>query len=217
MQIDTIKSTLREKNSRTHVTSEMITGDATAPTNSSDPINSPVIPYDARAPYINMALKEYPYLSLYHSDECNDGYEFKSSGPCPGCENEHSKGRVVGRCIKGSYYIKCRSSPCEKEIKINDSPEMISSDMSQANVPSTSQSKPDHSYFRNKILDQYPNLYRECSCDNFDYYGITDETSCRDYICPLCKLGHDDEEIEGEYKAGSYFIKCEQREIEITA
>ena len=76
---------------------------------------------------------------------------------------------------------------------------------------SSSQSKPtyDRSYFRNKILDQYPNLYRECSCENFDYYGITDETSCGDYICPLCKLGHDDEEIKGKYKAGSYFIKCE--------
>jgi hypothetical protein len=81
-----------------------------------------------------------------------------------------------------------------------------------ANVLSTSQSY-DRSYFRNKTLDQYPNLYREFSSENFDYYGITDETSC-----PLCKLGHDDEEsIEGRYKAGSYFIKCEQREIEITA
>ena len=84
--------------------------------------------------------------------------------------------------------------------------------ISQPNSPTY-----DRAYFRNKILDQYPNLYRECSCENFDYYGITDETSCGDYICPLCKLGHDDEEIEGEYKAGSYFIKCEQREIEITA
>ncbi|PKK45387.1 hypothetical protein RhiirC2_803938 [Rhizophagus irregularis] len=46
------------------------------------------------------------------------------------------------------------------------------------------------------ILDQYPDLYRECTCENFDYYGITDEASCEDYICPLCKLGHDDEEIE---------------------
>jgi hypothetical protein len=73
----------------------------------------------------------------------------------------------------------------------------------------------DRSYFRNKILDQYPNLYRECSSENFDYYGITDETSCPS--CPLCKLGHDDDEIEGRYKGGSYFIKCEQREIEITA
>ncbi|CAB4475903.1 unnamed protein product [Rhizophagus irregularis] len=74
-----------------------------------------------------------------------------------------------------------------------------------------------HSYFRNKILDQYRNLYRECSSKNFDYYGITDETSYRNYICPLCKLGHDDEEIEGRYKAGSYFIKCKQHEIEIVA
>ena len=76
------------------------------------------------------------------------------------------------------------------------------------------------SYFHKKILDQYPNLYRECSSEKFDYYGITDETSCRvsrETICPLCKLGHDDEEIEGRYKARSYFIKCEQREIEITA
>ena len=57
----------------------------------------------------------------------------------------------------------------------NASPEMISSDMFQASVSSASQSKPayDHSYFRNKILDQYPNLYRECSSENFDYYGIT--------------------------------------------
>ena len=98
----------------------------------------------------------------------------------------------------------------------NASPEMISSDMFQASVSSASQSKPtyDRTYFRNKTLDQYPNLYRECSSENFE---ITDEISCGDYICPLCKLGHDDEEIEGEYKAGSYFIKCEQREIEITA
>ena len=84
-----------------------------------------------------------------------------------------------------------------------------------ANVLSATQSKPiyDRSYFRSKTLDQYPNLYREFSSENFDYYGITDETSCS-----LCKLMHDDKEsIEGTYKAGSYFIKCEQREIEITA
>ncbi|PKK56986.1 hypothetical protein RhiirC2_798896 [Rhizophagus irregularis] len=156
--------------------------------------NKTVTPYDARAPYINVALKEYPYLSLFNSDRHNDGYEFKNSGLCPGCEKEHDKGKVVGRCIKGSYYIKCRSSPHEKEIKINALPEMISSDMSQANVPSASQSKPiyDRSYFRNKTLDQYPNLYRE--------------------------FKHDEEEsLEGRYKAGSYFIKCEQHEIEIVA
>jgi hypothetical protein len=44
-------------------------------------------------------------------------------------------------------------------------------------------------------------------------YGITNEK-----ICPLCELEHDEEEsLEGRYKAGFYFIKCEQREIEITA
>ncbi|PKC54587.1 hypothetical protein RhiirA1_477046 [Rhizophagus irregularis] len=47
-------------------------------------------------------------------------------------------------------------------------------------ISSAFQFKPayDHSYFCNKILDQYPNLYRKCSSKNFDYYGITDETSC---------------------------------------
>ncbi len=82
-------------------------------------------------------------------------------------------------------------------------------------VSSFSQSKLtyDRSYFCNKTLDQYPNLYREFSSENFDYYGVTDETSC-----PLCKLMHDDEKsIEGIYKAESYFIKCEQHEIEIVA
>jgi len=179
-------------------------------TNSSSPVNTPVIPYDARAPYINVALKEYPYLSLYNSDRHNDAYEFKDLGLCPGCEKEHNKGKVVGRCIKGSYYIKCRSSPNEKEIKINAPPEMISSV-----TPQASRTNPtyDRSYFRNKTLDQYPNLYREFSSENFDYYGITNEK-----LCPLCKLEHDDEEsIEGTCKAGSYFIKYEQREIEIVS
>ncbi|RIA91570.1 hypothetical protein C1645_805122 [Glomus cerebriforme] len=42
-------------------------------------------------------------------------------------------------------------------------------------------------------LDYYPNLYKEFSSENFDYYGITDKT-----LCPLCKLDHGDEEsIEG--------------------
>ena len=79
--------------------------------------------------------------------------------------------------------------------------------ISQPNSPTY-----DRTYFRNKILNQYPALLREFSSENFDYYGITNET-----LCPLCKLGHDDEEsIEGRYKAGSYFIKCEQCEIETT-
>ncbi|EXX58176.1 hypothetical protein GLOIN_2v1849049 [Rhizophagus irregularis DAOM 181602=DAOM 197198] len=63
----------------------------------------------------------------------------------------------------------------------------------------------DRFYFHNKTLDQYPNLYREFSSEDFDCYGINDET-----LCPLCKLDYDDEEgINGMYKSGSYFIKCE--------
>jgi len=113
------------------------------------PDNLLIIPYDACAPYINVALKEYPYLFLYNSDRHNDTYEFKNSGLCSRCEKKHDKGKVVSRDIKGFYYIKCWSSLCEKEIKINDSPEMISSITSQ-----TSRTNPtyDHFYFHNKTL-----------------------------------------------------------------
>jgi hypothetical protein len=63
-----------------------------------------------------------------------------------------------------------------------------------------------------KILNQYPTLYREFNSKNFDYYSITDETSC-----PLYKLDHNDEEnIEGRYKSRFYFIKCKRYKIEIT-
>jgi len=79
----------------------------------------------------------------------------------------------------------------------------------QINVSAEVTTTYDRSYFCNKTLDQYPALYREFSSENFDYYSITNETSCL-----LCELGHDDDEsIEGRYKAESYFIKCEQREM----
>ncbi|RGB39742.1 hypothetical protein C1646_811777 [Rhizophagus diaphanus] len=56
----------------------------------------------------------------------------------------------------------------------------------------------------NKTLDQYPSLYREFISEDFDYYGINDET-----LCLLCKLDHNDEEgIDGRYEAESYFITC---------
>jgi hypothetical protein len=69
--------------------------------------------------------------------------------------------------------------------------------------------------FRNKMAEQYPDLYWEGSDENDDYYGITDES-----LCPLCKSDHyEDKGIKGRYKNESYFIKCEQRgiKIEITA
>src|SRR3954451_2469848 len=98
------------------------------------------------------------------------------------------------------------------------SPATPQASVSPVSIPRT---KPtyDRSYFRNKTLDQYSNLHREYSSEDFDYYGITDKTLCNpSRICSLCKLDHDDEEsIEGRYKTGSYFIKCEQCEIEITA
>ncbi|PKK73365.1 hypothetical protein RhiirC2_776128 [Rhizophagus irregularis] len=58
------------------------------------------------------------------------------------------------------------------------------------------------------------------SSENFDYYRIINDTSCglKRTCSLLCSLDHDDEEsIEGRYKAGSYFIKCKQHEIEIVA
>ncbi|UZO15795.1 uncharacterized protein OCT59_007210 [Rhizophagus irregularis] len=87
-----------------------------------------------------------------------------------------------------------QTNALEVQEKYLDSVEVSTS----ANVFSSSQSNPTYNrtYFRNKILDQYSNLYRECSIENFDYCGITDETTCGDYICPLCKLGHDDALVE---------------------
>ena len=115
---------------------------------------------------------------------------------------------------------RARDLPAESESKKSPDVGISTPPTSKTNQTNErAQSKPtyDRTYFRNKILDQYPNLYREGSSENFDYYGMTDETSCEDYICSLCKLDHDDEEIEGKYKARSYFIKYEQHEIEIVA
>ncbi|CAG8579495.1 1119_t:CDS:2, partial [Ambispora gerdemannii] len=172
-----------------------------------------VIPYDSCASYINTVLKEYLYLSLRHSDEFNDCYEFNDSGVCPGCEKEHSKGYVfgiVGQCRNGSYYVKCQNSLHEKEISEVGTAKMSisstfqvldSSDLkTQTSIPPTPQPKKvlpeeqnnmthDRAIFRNKALEQYPDLYYEFSSENVDYYGITVET-----LCSLCKLDHDDEE-----------------------
>ena len=103
-------------------------------------------------------------------------------------------------------------SASEAQVRQGLDPAKIST---SANVSSASQFKPtyDRTYFRNKTLDQYLTLYREFSSENFDYYEITDEK-----LCSLCKLGYGEEEsIEGKYTFESYFIKCEQHEIEITA
>ncbi|PKY30859.1 hypothetical protein RhiirB3_487531 [Rhizophagus irregularis] len=97
------------------------------------------------------------------------------------------------------YSIKIESSTCAqpKETLLSDEK---NSELSHPDLSSGSDKKNSELSHTNtsksKILDQYSNLYRECSIENFDYYGITDETTCEDYICLLCKLGHDDEKIE---------------------
>ncbi|CAH1769273.1 3312_t:CDS:2, partial [Entrophospora sp. SA101] len=47
---------------------------------------------------------------------------------------------------------------------------------------------------------------QKCSDGNVNYYGITDNTSCS-----LCRLDHDD--IEGEYKDGTYYIKFKSDKV----
>ncbi|CAG8657986.1 2710_t:CDS:2 [Gigaspora rosea] len=104
----------------------------------------------------------------------------------------------------------------------SNSEDMISKNKSlpETKVSASSNTIRDHVHFCNKILEQYPNLYKDGNGENVDYYGIADDT-----LCPLSKLDHDDDEdIEGRYanhrvsnlyEIGSYYIKCEKRGVEI--
>ncbi len=119
---------------------------------------------------------------------------------------------VISKAVTGDH-----QTSKNNQINVSEAQEqsLDSAEVSKSTPPIPQSESPvhDRTYFCNKTLDQYPNLYREFSSEDFDYFGITNEK-----ICPLCKLEHDDEEsLEGRYKARSYFIKCEQREIEITA
>ncbi|CAG8665425.1 12966_t:CDS:2, partial [Ambispora gerdemannii] len=68
-----------------------------------------------------------------------------------------------------------------------------------------------HANFCNKTLEQYPDIFYEYSNEGADYYGINSES-----LCPICKLNHEDGEgVEGNYEAGSYYIKCEASEIDM--
>ncbi|GBB91838.1 hypothetical protein RclHR1_19240005 [Rhizophagus clarus] len=172
-----------------------------------------ILDYFSRSGYADMELKKPNSYS-----GCKNTEKVRPKVPL-----EKSQGSVPKKLSNAKVSISLTSQTSKTNLtNASEAQEQCLDLVEVTNVLSASssnQSKPtyDRSYFCNKILDQYPNLYRECSSENFDYYGITDETLCGDYICPLCKLGHDDEEIEGRYKAGSYFIKCEQREIEIVA
>ncbi|CAH1768238.1 2527_t:CDS:2, partial [Entrophospora sp. SA101] len=64
----------------------------------------------------------------------------------------------------------------------------------ETEVSASSNPTRDRAYFRNKTLKQYPNLCREGSDENNDYYGITDES-----LCPICKSDHyEDKEWEAK-------------------
>ncbi|CAG8632085.1 12198_t:CDS:2 [Ambispora gerdemannii] len=53
-----------------------------------------------------------------------------------------------------------------------------------------------HDYFHNKLLEQYPDLYKEYNFENVDYYEINTKL-----LCLICKLSYKNEEdIEAEYK-----------------
>ncbi len=94
--------------------------------NSLGSINMLIIPYDARVLYINVVLKEYPYLFLYNSGKFQNKYVFKNLSMYLKCEKKHNKEKVISWLIDDSYNIKCLFSLHEKEIKVNALPENFS-------------------------------------------------------------------------------------------
>ncbi|CAG8593431.1 13445_t:CDS:10, partial [Ambispora gerdemannii] len=130
-------------------------------------------------------------------------------------ETKSQRKLVKGQVSDSSVSIDSKTLPEVEEGSFTEkvSPEKLSETISDGSTEASVSSNLTHNhvYFRNKTLKQYPNLYREDSDGNDDYYGITDES-----LCPLCKIDHDDDNgIEGRYEIGSYYIKCEQRGIEI--
>ena len=110
--------------------------------------------------------------------------ELKKPNSYSGCENtekvrpkvplEKSQGSVPKKLPNTEISISLISQTLKTNLtNVSEAQEQYSDSVEITNVlsaPSSNQSKPayDHSYFCNKILDQYPNLYRECSCENFN-------------------------------------------------
>ncbi|CAG8489547.1 23837_t:CDS:2, partial [Gigaspora rosea] len=92
-----------------------------------------------------------------------------------------------------------QSYTSNSEIMISeDNKSSLNTEISTSSVSSSNLTH-DRIYFCNKT----------CSDGNDDYYGITDNT-----LCPLCKLDHGDDDIEGEYKNGTYYIKLRDIQCE---
>ncbi|RIB01231.1 hypothetical protein C2G38_2051051 [Gigaspora rosea] len=109
--------------------------------------------------------------------------------------------------IKAGIPTKSSRTSNSEDMISEDNKSSLNTEVSALSVSSSNLTY-DRIYFCNKTLVRYPNLYQNVA----DYYGITDNT-----LCPLCRLDHGDDEIEGEYKNETYYIKCEQRIVQITA
>src|SRR6185436_8483697 len=82
--------------------------------------------------------------------------------------------------------------------------EKLSETISEESTDASVSSNPihDHTYFRNKILWQYSDLYKTFITEKFDYYDIIEGS-----LCPVCKLYHEDgKSVKGRYEVGTYFI-----------
>ncbi|CAH1770660.1 8998_t:CDS:2, partial [Entrophospora sp. SA101] len=84
----------------------------------------------------------------------------------------------------------CEETLSEAEISITTTPSISSSQISnlediEDKVNTSSNLVHNRAYFRNKMEEQYPDLYWEGRDGNNDYYGITDES-----LCPICKSDH---------------------------
>ncbi|CAG8802481.1 20595_t:CDS:1, partial [Gigaspora rosea] len=105
--------------------------------------------------------------------------------------------------------------PKADSVDSKKSPDITLKELSETKVSIPKQNNPirDCAYFRNKILRRHSDLYKEFSSEKFDYYGILEGS-----LCPVCKKSHEEgKSVKGRYEAGSYFIICGKREIEITA
>ncbi|RHZ83613.1 hypothetical protein Glove_89g47 [Diversispora epigaea] len=124
---------------------------------------------------------------------------------------------VKDRVSDSSVPIDLKTLP---ETKVNVLPEKVSPEKipetiseESTEISTLSNSTHNHVYFHNKILCRYSDLYKTFITKKFDYYDINEGSSC-----PVCKLSHEDgKSVKSKYEAGSYFIICKKREIEITA
>ncbi|RHZ47934.1 hypothetical protein Glove_564g37 [Diversispora epigaea] len=65
--------------------------------------------------------------------------------------------------------------------------------------------------FCRKVLDHYSDIYYKYNNKGVNYYGINAET-----LCLIYKLNHEDrKDVEDNYKAEFYYIKCKTSEINI--